>query len=90
MLSEPQLLDMVYTAVAVPADTPVSKPEPGLIDAVAAGVALHVPPDAASCRVTDVPTQTESVPVTALITGNVSTVIEVVAVALPQLVVFAV
>ena len=69
--------------VAVPADTPVTRPaEP--IEAMPVLLLLQVPPDAASLSITEEPTQTDMLPVMGAMLLPL-TVITVVATVVPQL-----
>jgi hypothetical protein len=73
--------------VAAPAETPVTVPVEELMVAMPVALLLHVPPAVASARVMVELTQTDVGPVMLANVGDVFTVTEAVAIAVPQLLV---
>ena len=84
-IAEPQLVVTVYVIVAEPVATPVTTPVAETV-AIEILLLLHVPPLTASARVVVAPVQTDVVPVI-LPAVPEPTVTEVVALAVPQLLV---
>jgi hypothetical protein len=87
-LCVPQLLVTVYIIVTVPVATPVTTPVEGSTEAIEGSTVPHEPPAVASVRVVVAPTHTFTAEAGAIAaTAEVSTVIDFVALPVPQVLV---